>query len=164
MCGTGERYVDATERFGALAVLGFVPDPQPNPRDPKCSTRQPWTLLFYNNRDHSSPVATHIGFHSNDSSREFQTCQQLAVIISPTGDLTGPPRESSLLCKFRLSSNQWCIGSDGQYMELELPDPLLLQVGASGIIGRRISLFGDSAKPMGPPLLLAEGIVGFNHL
>lgn len=47
-----------------------------------------------------------------------------------------------------------------EYIELPLDLPLSLEVGNSGIIGRRVSL--SSRLKSGSEVVIAEGIVGFN--
>lgn len=50
----------------------------------------------------------------------------------------------------------------GDGLELALDEPISLQVGGSGIIGRRISIF--SRQPSPDNEAVAEGIVGFNFM
>ncbi|POR39274.1 hypothetical protein TPAR_00523, partial [Tolypocladium paradoxum] len=51
-------------------------------------------------------------------------------------------------------------GCRGAFVELPLEQPLSLEVGAAGIIGRRVSLC--SRRASGREVVVAEGIVGFN--
>jgi hypothetical protein len=54
------------------------------------------------------------------------------------------------------------LASHGRFLELSLDEPLSLEVGNDGIIGRRVSLFTGSS--LGRDKVIAEGIVGFNFL
>ncbi len=75
-----------------------------------------------------------------------------------TGDMTKPAEDCGLLHQFRLSK----CSSSGQdsVFEMALEQPLLLEVGGTGILGRRVSMLKDGNVPGDG--LAADGIVGFN--
>jgi hypothetical protein len=76
---------------------------------------------------------------------------------SSTGDLTKHFCHCGLFQQFVLQ------GRPGeQVFEGILPEPLSLAVGKDGLIGRRISLSWEGI--LDEETLLAEGIVGFNHI
>lgn len=58
--------------------------------------------------------------------------------------------------KFRAPN---AVGDD--FVEFPLDQPLSLEVGNDGIIGRRVSMF---SRISGKETVIAEGVVGFNFL
>lgn len=78
---------------------------------------------------------------------------------SNSGDMTKLAEDCGLFHQFMIPVTTRPSGSS--FVELELVQPLSLEVGNDGIIGRRVSLLsGPSARRT----VLAEGIVGFNYL
>ena len=75
---------------------------------------------------------------------------------STSGDLTRSAQDCGLFRRFALSPRK--ASADSGFLELSLDEPLSLQVGSDGIIGRRVSLMS------GTDTMVAEGIVGFNFL
>lgn len=67
--------------------------------------------------------------------------------------------ECTELETFSLSDGSKAISPDGAYVEVKLPQELLLEVGGNGIIGRRISMSSGDVRTKAT---IAEGIVGFN--
>lgn len=81
---------------------------------------------------------------------------------SSSGDLTRNAHDCGLFRRFALSPTVDLRRDDDGFLELSLDEPLSLQVGNDGIIGRRVSLVAGSGA--GADTMLAEGIVGFNFL
>lgn len=79
---------------------------------------------------------------------------------SASGDLTRRASECGLFRQFALPSATAAAACGPAFVELPLEPPLSLEVGAGGIIGRRVSLC--SRRASGQEDIVAEGIVGFN--
>ncbi|KUI62803.1 hypothetical protein VP1G_11420 [Cytospora mali] len=136
MCGGSEKDIYDPNRFGALAVLSVTSGVEQDLSG---------QLLFFNESHHESSVATHVryiptGYHPLN--------EDLILTIFCTGDLTIPPAQCKQLESFTLSETESRLGQQ-----------LLLHVGGSGIIGRRIAISSSGF----PQSSVAEGIVGFNH-
>lgn len=79
------------------------------------------------------------------------------MLGSSDGDLTRQAAESGLFQRLRLPGATL---QGEPFLEIPLHHPLALEVGGSGIIGRRVSLYSDGVTDR----VVAEGIVGFNVL
>lgn len=79
-------------------------------------------------------------------------------MYSSSGDLTLNASDCGLFRQFVLPASR----ISENYIELPLDAPLSLEVGNTGIIGRRVSVSSHSES--GPEVVIAEGIVGFNFL
>lgn len=80
----------------------------------------------------------------------------LHVVIHAGGDLTKSASECGLFRQLRLAATA------DEAWEGPLDTALSLQVGADGIIGRRVSVYGEELDGRSGRVVLAEGIVGFN--
>ncbi|KAI0429933.1 hypothetical protein F5Y09DRAFT_342151 [Xylaria sp. FL1042] len=150
MCGDHHSRVSGG---GALAVM----------RPPSFSTGTSLIpmagRLFFHNRTEERSLATHVIF-TVDSPCEFasRTAEPFLVMIHETGDLTKPATTSPSWATFSLNP---VIGDlvSGKIppLEIELGQPMKIEVGADGIIGRRVSVWTHNGA--GP---VAEGIVGYN--
>jgi hypothetical protein len=81
---------------------------------------------------------------------------------SSSGDLTRSADACGLFRRFALPASAVALAGHGRFVELSLDEPLSLEVGNDGIIGRRVSLF--TGPSLGRDNVIAEGIVGFNFL
>ncbi|KAI0441719.1 hypothetical protein F4803DRAFT_522356 [Xylaria telfairii] len=151
MCGDHPR----TSLGGAVAVMS----PSPSTTRSLIST-SPWPLcgrLIFQSLGGGSSMATHAMYSPNSPLSATQvpiSTNDCLVKIHETGDLTIPATESPLWATLSLKTT----GSSGlQSMMYELERPVKMEVGADGIIGRRVSIWiRQSTEP------LAEGIAGFN--
>lgn len=89
--------------------------------------------------------------------------QQTDKRDSSSGDLTRSAHDCGLFRRFALPAAVAARRESDDYLELSLDEPLSLQVGNDGIIGRRVSVFAGSGAGAADTML-AEGIVGFNFL
>ncbi|ATY64252.1 hypothetical protein A9K55_003832 [Cordyceps militaris] len=83
----------------------------------------------------------------------------LHVVIHAGGDLTKSASDCGLFRQLRLSARS---SSEAWEEGCPLDTALSLQVGADGIIGRRVSVYGEEADGRSGRVVLAEGIVGYN--
>ncbi|KAH8161014.1 hypothetical protein CIB48_g7237 [Xylaria polymorpha] len=152
MCGDHPR----NSLGGAVAVMS------PFPSTTKTLIRtSPWPLcgrlIFQNLGGGGDSMATHAIYSPDSSLCADQipvSTEDCLVKIHETGDLTIPATESPLWATLSLKTT----GSNGlRSMMYELERPVKMEVGADGIIGRRVSIWvRQSTEP------LAEGIAGFN--
>ncbi|CAN8106028.1 unnamed protein product [Discula destructiva] len=149
MCGGHDNDLLDPRRFGALAVVS------PSSALELESANLSGHILFFNQSDHKSPMATHVSYTPNET---HSCCRDLVLTIFSTGDLTAPSKACKQINRFTLSQNSCGKTANGSTMQLELERDLLLQVGGDGIIGRRIRISTLDS----PTSCMAEGVVGFN--
>lgn len=77
---------------------------------------------------------------------------------SKSGDLSKRPQDCGLFQQLAFTNAS--VLEDGSTLELALNEPISLQVGDDGIIGRRVSIFPRAEMDNA----VAEGIVGFNFV
>ncbi|KAI3336340.1 hypothetical protein HD806DRAFT_2305 [Xylariaceae sp. AK1471] len=115
--------------------------------------------LVFHDRGKGSSMATHAMFTADSSDAPPSDISEPCLVrIHETGDLTRHATTSPLWCTFSLKPAVGTLG-DGQKwsMEAELGQPMKVEVGSDGIIGRRVSVWTQQgAAPV------AEGIIGFN--
>ncbi|KND87479.1 hypothetical protein TOPH_07919 [Tolypocladium ophioglossoides CBS 100239] len=116
-------------------------------------------LAFYTPGRPGSAAATHArltpGAARGDAA-DLRDLRDLRVVIHSSGDLTRRASECGLFRQFTLP------GAAAAVVERPLEQPLALEVGGGGIIGRRVSLC--SRRASGQEFVVAEGIVGFNFV
>ncbi|KAK1987609.1 hypothetical protein LZ30DRAFT_579734 [Colletotrichum cereale] len=151
MCGPD---ICTKPRGGALAVLG---QPFGSPEATGPSPRLRGDLSFHTPGKPSSPFATHARITGGNEC-DLQSLADMVVIIHQSGDLTRRPEDCGLFHRIAFSGAS--ILENGSTVELALQTPVSLQVGADGIIGRRVSVFPQSETENA----CAEGIVGFNFV
>lgn len=148
MCGhdTSNR-----PRGGALAVLNPTMQDEPVFRG---------DLAFHTPGNPGSATATHARW-TCEAGCTTTTLGDLFVVIHQSGDMTRRSTDCGLLHQFALAKAS--IVPTGDALELALDEPISLQVGDSGIIGRRVSIFSRRPSSM-TSQAVAEGIVGFNFM
>lgn len=80
------------------------------------------------------------------------------MAFSCIGDLTADVQDCGMFRKLYFSAHE-SAGND-EAVEIPLSEPMNLDVGDQGVIGRRVSVF--STAPPDNDTVMAEGIVGFN--
>ncbi|KAH9903563.1 hypothetical protein F4778DRAFT_780949 [Xylariomycetidae sp. FL2044] len=153
MCGDISRQ----SRGGALAILSL---PMKSTRDTKPAMAG--TLVFHD-QGKGGLCATHATF-TTDSVCEASFGdgpQAFTIGIHETGDLTRSAIISPFLHKFSMRPNStpssplsW---RSGDPLEIALAQPMKIEVGGDGIIGRRVTVWQEHA--LDP---IAEGIIGYN--
>ncbi|KAI1333504.1 hypothetical protein F5Y15DRAFT_343478 [Xylariaceae sp. FL0016] len=152
MCGDNSRQ----SLGGALAILKM---PLRSHRDatPVMTGR----LTFHRQLD-GDATATHATLtadEANDCGLQGQD-QHCTIGIHETGDLTRSAVISPFLYKFKVAlaaPSSGSIREARQSVDVELNQPLKIEVGGNGIIGRRVSVWTrHHADPV------AEGIIGYN--
>ncbi|KAF5520239.1 hypothetical protein CGCA056_v008892 [Colletotrichum aenigma] len=141
-------------RGGALAVLN-QPFCQPSSPTSLCKLRG--DLSFHTPGKPSSPFATHARITSGGD-HDLPTLSDVVVVIHKSGDLSKRPQDCGLFQQLAFSNAS--VLEDGSTLELALNEPISLQVGDDGIIGRRVSIFPRAEMDNA----VAEGIVGFNFV
>ncbi|KAL9941491.1 hypothetical protein D7B24_004244 [Verticillium nonalfalfae] len=149
MCGpdTSNR-----PRGGALAVL--------NPTDGLVKTegqKMRGDLSFHTPGDPCSSTATHARWTWGEG-HASSALGGLTFIIHKSGDMTRRREDCGLFHEFNFADGAVVQGGDA--LELVLNQPISLQVGDDGIIGRRISVMSGADNAW--QNAVAEGIVGFN--
>ncbi|KAH7363313.1 hypothetical protein B0T11DRAFT_92691 [Plectosphaerella cucumerina] len=162
MCGhdTSNR-----PRGGALAVLS--PSRSASPTTDDCPTVPDGMLLrgdlaFHTPGDPNSSTATHARWTGSGGS----ALEGLVVVIHRSGDMTRRSEECGLFHQFALAKAA-AVPTAEDAFELALDEPVSLEVGEGGIIGRRVSIFSSSSfqrPPSTGEAAVAEGIVGFNFM
>ncbi|KAK0727604.1 hypothetical protein B0T26DRAFT_868862 [Lasiosphaeria miniovina] len=109
-------------------------------------------LLFLDPSVPGSSRATHIRFSPRAG---VALDDGVLVSIHLIGDLTKPVEDSGLFQRFALPQAASLQRGDSRPLEMALDESLSLDVGRTGIIGRRVSMTRKG-------VLLADGIVGFN--
>lgn len=108
-------------------------------------------------------LATHTKFTCCSTVRYLLVPRVFGQLIgwkpSSTGDLTKNSQDCGQFCQFPMAHTEGS-ASEAEYLELPLQTPLSLEVGGTGIIGRRVSVCHQSVS--GAQIVAAEGIVGFN--
>ncbi|OAA51949.1 hypothetical protein NOR_00542 [Metarhizium rileyi] len=150
MCGPE---VTNRPRGGALAALA-APRHEADSRPGRFIRAD---LAFHTPGQPGSTKATHARLTPGREC-SLEDVGELHVVIHSSGDLTKSAHDCGLFRQFVLHAS----GLSHPYMELPLSSPLSLEVGNSGIIGRRVSV--SSRSDSGPDVIIAEGIVGFNFL
>jgi hypothetical protein len=90
----------------------------------------------------------------------------LTLFDSRSGDMTRRSEECGLFHQFALAKAA-AVPTAEDAFELALDEPVSLEVGEGGIIGRRVSIFSSSSfqrPPSTGEAAVAEGIVGFNFM
>ncbi|KAH6689772.1 hypothetical protein F5X68DRAFT_189505 [Plectosphaerella plurivora] len=162
MCGhdTSNR-----PRGGALAVLSPSRDASPTTDD--CPTAPDGVFLrgdlaFHTPGDPNSSTATHARWTGSGGS----ALEGLVVVIHRSGDMTRRSEDCGLFHQFALAKAAAVPAADDAF-ELALDEPVSLEVGDGGIIGRRVSIFASQRPPLSgdaAAAAVAEGIVGFNFM
>ncbi|KAI1114858.1 hypothetical protein F5Y14DRAFT_450715 [Nemania sp. NC0429] len=150
MCGDHQ----ARESLGgALAVLSPPPSQLGAPSMPMAGQ------LVFHNRKIEGAIATYATFTADSSCESrLATLDPCLVRIHETGDLTKPAVTSPSWTTFYLRPVVGVLGGETRWsMEVELEEPVKIEVGDDGIIGRRVSLWTQQGT--GP---VSEGIVGYN--
>lgn len=150
MCGPE---ITNRPRGGALAAL--------NSSSQCTNARISGDLAFHTPGSPASVCATHARL-TPDEACDLERLSDLHVVIHSSGDLTRSADACGLFRRFALPASAIALTSHGRFLELSLDEPLSLEVGKDGIIGRRVSLFSGSS--LGRDKVIAEGIVGFNFL
>ncbi|OIW29379.1 hypothetical protein CONLIGDRAFT_575812 [Coniochaeta ligniaria NRRL 30616] len=127
------------------------------------------SMVFMNPTVPESTTATHVRFTSASAEpltvrhkSQMLVSIQYVVNIHSFGDMTQPTHQSGMFQQFKLNPNP----KRGHSLDTALDQPVLLNVGGDGIIGRRVSMLLQHSPhsphaPLQEPLL-AEGIVGYN--
>ncbi|KAI1194738.1 hypothetical protein F5X97DRAFT_264605 [Nemania serpens] len=138
---------------GALAVLSPPPSQLGT-----CSVPMAGQLVFHN-RKVEGTIATYASFTADSSCEaRLTTMDSCLVRIHETGDLTRPATTSPSWTTFYSKPVIEVLGGEAKWsMEVELEQPMKIEVGGDGIIGRRVSVWTHQGT--GP---VSEGIVGYN--
>lgn len=138
---------------GALAVLS------PPSSQPGTSSMPMAGQLVFHNRKVEGTIATYTTFTADSSCEPCLTATDSCLVrIHETGDLTRPAITSPSWTSFYLKPVIGVMGGKAKWsMEVELEQPMKIQVGDDGIIGRRVSVWTQHGT--GP---ISEGIVGYN--
>ncbi|KAI1293092.1 hypothetical protein F5Y03DRAFT_400183 [Xylaria venustula] len=149
MCGDHSRVSSG----GALAVM------KPSSFTPGASQIPLAGRLVFHNRTEERSFATHAIFTADSyCESDSDTAEPFLVRIHETGDLTKPATTSSSWATFSFSPAVGAlVGGEIPSVEVKLGRPMKIEVGADGIIGRRVSVW--TQEGVGP---VAEGIVGYN--
>ncbi|KAI1127619.1 hypothetical protein F5Y10DRAFT_242304 [Nemania abortiva] len=138
---------------GALAVLS------PPPFRTSPSSMAMAGRLVFHCRETKGSMATHAIFTVDGSQKINQgTSEPCLVRIHETGDLTRPATTSPSWATFSLKPVVGALDDHtGWSMEAKLEQPMKIEVGVDGVIGRRVSVWTrQGVEPV------AEGIVGYN--
>ncbi|KAF2089198.1 hypothetical protein K490DRAFT_55789 [Saccharata proteae CBS 121410] len=85
----------------------------------------------------------------------FSSLTRYLIVIHRTGDLTALPPKDELLNA--MHAMPIAPKSSNGVATMELPEELELSVGATGVIGRKVSLMASDGSAT-----VAEGIIGWN--
>ncbi|PNY29699.1 Uncharacterized protein TCAP_00385 [Tolypocladium capitatum] len=114
-------------------------------------------LVFHTPGSPGTLAATHARLTPGAACGNMADLGTIRVVIHSSGDLTKTASECGQFRQFALPG-----ASAAAFVELPLEQPLSLEVGGGGIIGRRVSLCSRPAS--GQEFVVAEGIVGFNFV
>ncbi|TQN70567.1 hypothetical protein CSHISOI_04909 [Colletotrichum shisoi] len=141
-------------RGGALAVLN---QPFGQPEATGTIPRLRGDLAFHTPGEPSCAFATHARITGGNNC-DPQALADMVVVIHKSGDLTRRIEDCGLFRRIAFSGAS--VLENGSIVELALQQPISLQVGDDGIIGRRVSVFPRSEMDTA----CAEGVVGFNFM
>ncbi|KAI1413559.1 hypothetical protein F5Y13DRAFT_188991 [Hypoxylon sp. FL1857] len=151
MCGDHSRQSCG----GALAVL------TPPLRSSRFAPPTMAGRLTFHDCGKGSLIATHVTFTPNENSTgsSLASLDSCVVGIHETGDLTKSAIISPFLHKFSMAQGRPTSQNGGQEQSIEvsLSNPMKIEVGGDGIIGRRVTLWSQHASDP-----IAEGIIGYN--
>ncbi|KAJ2895320.1 hypothetical protein MKZ38_006698 [Zalerion maritima] len=156
-------------RYGALAV---VSPPSSVPSSPLAMPLS-GSLSLYSTAGDAGLLATQATFTGLPGCDLGLATQKYFVVIHTTGDLRVPSSKCQMFRRFDFDSGS--VAGDGLSMATALAEPLQLEVGGEGVIGRRISIFAGgeerkidnddgSEEHEGGLTLVAEGIIGINQI
>ncbi|KAL7627207.1 hypothetical protein AAE478_003983 [Parahypoxylon ruwenzoriense] len=154
MCGSHSRQ----SYGGALAVLT-----RPQRRYRPVSVAMAGSLTFHD-RGNGGSTATHVtytpGVNATNSLDGIDACVVVIhLLVSETGDLTTSAIISPVLCRFSMAQGHRIPSENQQERSIEVPltNPMRIEVGGEGIIGRRVTLWLEQGSNP-----VAEGIIGYN--
>ncbi|KAI2617233.1 hypothetical protein GGS26DRAFT_596554 [Hypomontagnella submonticulosa] len=151
MCGDNPRQ----SYGGALAVLS-LPLRSTRLMAPAIAGR-----LTFHDCGKGGAVATHVTYTPDENSDRdiLPNLESYVVGIHDTGDLTKSAIISPFLYKFSLPQTPPATPGNDHERPIDVPlsQPMKIEVGGDGIIGRRVTLWSQHAVDP-----IAEGIIGYN--